>query len=174
MNLQQQITPIEEILFVLQEFLENKQLYESGTLDARIQDQIAQYLIEAQHDLIQQEIMDHEGKLIADPQQIVETRDILLNDLNQLRIRYDQLTNPSEEARNMRQMLNSIVPVDAQQEMLQYLEQGNFEPQIHNYIREELESVGIDCDHLIKTEPETYQMILKLYCSQTEEALVQA
>jgi|688.fasta_scaffold2339057_1 hypothetical protein len=46
--------------------------------------------------------MDHEGKLIADPQQIVETRDILLNDLNQLRIRYDQLTNPSEEARNMR------------------------------------------------------------------------
>lgn len=53
MNLQQQITPIEEILFILQEFLENKQLYESGTLDARTQDQIAQYLIEAQQDLIQ-------------------------------------------------------------------------------------------------------------------------
>jgi len=32
---EEQIIPVEEILFELQQFLEKKQLYESGTLDAR-------------------------------------------------------------------------------------------------------------------------------------------
>jgi hypothetical protein len=44
------------------------------------------------------------------------------------------------------------------------------DPQIHDYIRSEIEAMGIDVEHLMKTEPETYEMLLKLYCCKQEVA----
>lgn len=80
-------------------------------------------------------MLNEHGQLMYDPQQIVDHREKLLSDLDQLHQRYQSLVNQQEEANGMRVMLDNLVSRDAQQQMLANLDPAKLDdPKVHQFI----------------------------------------
>lgn len=65
----------------------------------------------------------------------------------------------------MRMMLENLVGPDMQQKMLSQLDPSKLvDPEIHSFLQERLQAMGIDVSHLLQTQPKTYELLQLLYC----------
>lgn len=135
--LQRDLSQLEEIFFVLQDYTEKKQFYEENfnTMSPDEQAELADRLNEMALFFQAKKLLSDEGDFLVDPSKMVESRDIMVHQLTTLHARYESLMSQTEEAYRMRMMLENLVGPDMQQQMLSQLDpQKLVDPEINRFL----------------------------------------
>lgn len=121
-------------------------------------------------ELLSKEVIDTDGNLRYDLQELINIKEMKANILQQLLFDHQALTAQDQEedvGEKVRLLLQNLLqdsPVDLQ---AQIAESIDFEllndPEVNNAIFERLTDLGINVEYLYQTQPQTYQMFQVLF-----------